>query len=409
MMQALVRFAIRFNGVIIGLASLMVVFGLYTLTRSNLDVFPEFSPTQLVIQTESPGLSAELVETLVSQPIENAIAGTVGIDSMRSQSIPGLSVITIIFREGTDIYRNRQVVAERLATLGNQLPHGITPGITPLTSSASTVLGIGLTSKTRSLMELRTLVDWTIRPHLLAVPGVADVNVFGGKVRQFQIRVNPEMLIHYGVSLQQVMQAAEKATGVSGAGFIENKNQRIVINTEGQALTPQQLGQTTLLHHNGQTVRLADIGQVVEGPAPSISAASINGEPGVYLSLQGQLGANTHGVTRAIEQALHEIEPTLKAEKVTLHAGLFRPSNFIETAIDGVRTDILIGSALVITILFLFLFNARTAFISATAIPLSLLTAIVVLNYFGMGLNIMVLGGLAIALGEVVDDAIIDT
>jgi len=409
MMSAIVRFSIRFNGVIIGLASLAILYGIYSLTRSNLDVFPEFSPTQLVIQTESPGLSAELVEALVSQPIENSIAGTVGIDFMRSQSIPGLSVVTVLFKEGTDVYRNRQVVAERLATLSNQLPQGITPNITPLTSSASTVLGIGLTSETRSLMELRTLVDWTIRPHLLAVPGVADVNVFGGKVRQFQIQVDPDKLIRYNVSLQQVMDAANKATGERGAGFIENNNQRVVINSEGQALTPQQLGQATLLHRNGQTVRLSDIGKVVEGPAPSISAAEINGKSGVYLSLQGQLGANTHAVTQAIEKALRELRPTLETEKVTLHAGLFRPANFIETAIDGVRTDILIGSILVITVLFLFLFNARTAFISATAIPLSLLSAIVILNSFGIGLNIMVLGGLAIALGEVVDDAIIDT
>ncbi|MEO8418144.1 MAG: efflux RND transporter permease subunit [Methylophilaceae bacterium] len=409
MMSAIVRFSIRFNGVIIGLASLAVLYGIYSLSRSHLDVFPEFSPTQLVIQTESPGLSAELVEALVSQPIENGIAGTVGIDLMRSQSIPGLSVVTVLFKDGTDVYRNRQVVAERLATLSNQLPRGITPNITPLTSSASTVMGIGLTSETRSLMELRTLVDWTIRPHLLAVPGVADVNVFGGTVRQFQIQVDPDQLIRYNISLQQVMEAANKATGVRGAGFIENNNQRVVIHSEGQALTPQQLGQATLLHRDGQTLRLADIGKVVEGPAPSISAAAINSKAGVYLSIQGQLGANTYAVTQAIEKALRELRPTLETEKVSLHTGLFRPANFIETAIDGVRTDILIGSILVITVLFLFLFNARTAFISATAIPLSLLSAIVVLNHFGIGLNIMILGGLAIALGEVVDDAIIDT
>lgn len=409
MMSALVRFSIRFSGVIIGLATLVVLYGLYSLTRSNLDVFPEFSPTQIIIQTESPGLSAELVESLVTQPIETSIAGTVGIESMRSQSIPGLSIVTIIFDEGTDIYRNRQVVAERLSTLTNKLPQGITPNITPLTSSASTVLGFGLTSKTRSLTEIRTLVDWTIVPHLLAIPGVADVNVFGGKVRQFQVLVDPEKMIRYGISLIQIEEAVKKATGVRGNGYIENKNQRIVINTEGQASSPEKLAQVTLLHKNGQTIRLGDIGQVTEGAAPSISAAAINEETGVYLSVQGQLGANTHGVTQAIESALQELKPSLVAEHVTLHEGLFRPANFIEVAITGVRTDILIGSILVITVLFLFLFNARTAFISATAIPLSLLTAIVVMSYFNIGLNIMVLGGLAIALGEVVDDAIIDT
>lgn len=409
MMAAIVRFSIRFSGVIIGLASLIVMYGVYSLTRGNLDVFPEFAPTQLVVQTESPGLPANLVETLVTQPIETAIAGTVGIHVMRSQSIPGLSVITVIFDEGTDIYRNRQVVAERLSTLNTMLPRGIVPNITPLTSAASTVMGIGLTSSTRSLMELRTLVDWTIKPHLMAVEGVADVNVFGGDVRQFQVQVDPNKLIRYGVTLQQVMEATAKATGVRGAGFIENNNQRILISTEGQALSPQQLGQTTLLYRQGQALRIADVASVQEGAAPSISAAAINGQSGVYLSIQGQLGANTHGVTLALEKALAELKPTLATEHVTLHDGLFRPANFIDTAIDGVQADILIGSVLVITVLFLFLFNARTAFISATAIPLSLLTAIVVLSYFNIGLNIMVLGGLAIALGEVVDDAIIDT
>ncbi len=409
MMSALVRFSIRFHGVIIGLACLAVVFGVYTLTRANLDVFPEFSPTQVVIQTESPGLSAGLVETLVTQPIENAVAGTVAIDIMRSQSIPGLSVVTIIFKEGTDVYRNRQVVAERLATLTNLLPRNVIPNITPLASSASTVIGIGLTSDTRSLMDLRTLVDWTIRPHLMAVPGVADVNIFGGDVRQFQLQVAPDKLIHYKLSLQEVLAATSRATGVRGAGFIENSNQRILISSEGQTMTPAILARMPVLHRDGQTVRLSDIGTVVEGPAPAISASSINGKSGIYLSVQGQLGANTKAVTEAVEKAMRELAPELAAEQVKLHPKLFRPANFIETAIDGVRTDILIGSVLVVTVLFLFLFNVRTAFISATAIPLSLLTAIIVLGYYGIGLNIMVLGGLAIALGEVVDDAIIDT
>jgi CzcA family heavy metal efflux pump len=409
MMSAIVRSSIRFYGVIIGLACLVVLYGLYSLTRSNLDVFPEFSPTQIIIQTESPGLSAELVESLVSQPIETSIAGTVGVADMRSQSIPGLSIVTVIFDEDTDIYRNRQVIAERLSTLTNQIPRGITPNITPLTSSASTVLGFGLTSKKRSLMELRTIVDWIVVPHLLAIQGVADVNVFGGEVRQFQVQIDPAKLMQYQLNIKDVVAAAQKATGVSGAGFIQNNNQRIIVNTEGQATTAATLAKAVLLHKNGLSIKLGDIGRVVEGAAPSISSAVINEETGIYLSVQGQLGANTHAVTQAIESAIKELKPTLENERVVLYEGLFRPANFIETAIDGVRTDILIGSILVITILFLFLFNARTAFISATAIPLSLLSAIVVLSYFEIGLNIMVLGGLAIALGEVVDDAIIDT
>jgi CzcA family heavy metal efflux pump len=408
-MSALVRFSIRFHGVVIGLACLIVIYGVYGLTRTNLDVFPEFSPTQVVIQTESPGLSSSLVEQLVTQPIETTLSGTVGVESMRSQSIPGLSIITIIFNDDTDIYRNRQVVAERLATISSQLPKNIIPNIMPLASSASTVLGMGITSDKRTLMEQRTFVDWTIRPHIMAVPGVADVNVLGGDVGQYQILVDPSKLIRYHLSIQEVLAATARVTGVRGAGYIENNNQRILINTEGQAKNISQLGQMPILHQDGQTVRLRDIGQVIEGAAPAISAAAINGKEGVYFSVQSQLGANTKAVTEAVEKAMRELAPEFESQKINFYPALFRPANFIETAIDGVKTDILIGSALVVAVLFLFLFNVRTAFISATAIPLSLLTATIVLGYFGMGLNIMVLGGLAIALGEVVDDAIIDT
>ena len=328
---------------------------------------------------------------------------------MRSQSIPGLSIVTIIFNEKTDIYKNRQAVAERLATLNNQLPKNIIPNITPLASSASTVLGMGISSNKRSLMELRTMVDWTIKPHIMAVPGVADVNVLGGDVRQWQILVDPNKLIRYHLSIQEVLAATARVSGVRGAGYIENNNQRILINTEGQAKNAKQLAQMPIYHRDGQTVRLMDIAQVVEGAAPAISAAAINGKEGVYFSVQSQLGANTKAVTEAVEKAMLELAPEFKAQQIDFYPSLFRPANFIETAIDGVKTDILVGSVLVIAVLFLFLFNVRTAFISATAIPLSLLAATIVLSYFGMGLNIMVLGGLAIALGEVVDDAIIDT
>lgn len=409
MMAALVRFSIRFYGVMIGIALLIMLYGGYSLTQSHLNVFPEFSPTQVVIQTESPGLSASLVEKLVTQPLENSIAGAIGIKSLRSQSIPGLSIITVIFNENTDVYRNRQIVAEHLNMVGNQLPPGITPNITPLTSSASTILGLGVTSDQLNLMQLRTLVDWHLTPHLMAVPGVADVNVFGGDVRQFQIRVDPRKLMLYQLNISDVIHAARRATGVSGAGYIQNDNQRIILNSQGQTTSPQQLANVTLVRKQGRTIRISDVAEVMEGAAPSISAAAINGKPGVYLSVQGQLGANTYALTKVLEQKLAEIKPSLLQQQVQLHEGLFRPANFIETAIHGLQSDILIGSALVIAILFAFLFNVRTAVISATAIPLSLLTAVVILHQLGTGLNIMVLGGLAIALGEVVDDAIIDT
>lgn len=410
MIAGLVRFSIRYSGVVVVMAATIVAYGMYTLSRANLDVFPEFSPSQVVLQIEAPGLSAEVVETLVTQPIEHALAGVPRLDGIRSQSIPGLSVITVIFEDGTDTYRNRQVVSERLAALATEMPDGVAaPTMTPLTSSASTVLGIGITSGTRSLMELRTLADWTIRPHLLAVPGVAEINVFGGEVLQWQIQVDQQKLRRYELSMERVVDAAREATGMAGSGFVKTPNQHIIIQTESQPNIIADVGRVVIDFREGQHVRIADVSRVVEGAAPSISAAAIDADPGVFLMIQGQLGANTHAVTKDLERALAELEPLLAAEKVTLHPRLFRPANFIETAVRNVQRDVLIGSALVVLVLFLFLYNSRTAFICTLAMPVSLLSAVVVLDYMGVALNVMVLGGLAIALGEVVDDAIIDT
>jgi CzcA family heavy metal efflux pump len=406
----IVRQSIRYPGVVVALALTVVVYGLYVLTRANLDVFPEFSPSQVVIQTEAPGLSAELVERQVTQPIENALSGTAGVEVVRSQSIPGLSVVTVVFRDGSDVFRNRQVVGERLTMLANRLPHDVAqPTMTPLTSSASTVLGVGLTSQARSLMEVRTLVDWTVRPHLMAVEGVADVNVFGGEVRQWQVQVEPDKLMRYGLVLEDVVAAARRASGVVSAGFLRTPNQHIFVNAEGQPASAGELARVMLAFKDGTPLRLGDVARVVEAPAASISAAAINGVPGVFLMIQGHLGSNTRAVTEDLERALQELAPVIAAEKVDVHPRMFRPANFIETAVRNVQRDLLAGSVLVVVVLFLFLFNARTAFICTTAIPVSLLGAVIVLDYFGVGLNIMVLGGLAIALGEVVDDAIIDT
>jgi CzcA family heavy metal efflux pump len=406
----IVRQSIRYPGVIVALALTVVVYGLYVLTRANLDVFPEFSPSQVVIQTEAPGLSAELVERQVTQPIENALSGTAGVEVVRSQSIPGLSVVTVVFRDGSDVFRNRQVVGERLTMLANRLPREVAqPTMTPLTSSASTVLGVGLTSKVRSLMEIRTLVDWTVRPHLMAVEGVADVNVFGGEVRQWQIQVEPDKLMRYGLALEDVVAAARRASGVVSAGFLKTPNQHIFVNAEGQPASAAELSRVMLAFKDGTPLRLGDVARVVEAPAASISAAAIDGVPGVFLMIQGHLGSNTRAVTEDLERALQELAPVVAAEQVDVHPRMFRPANFIETAVRNVQRDLLAGSVLVVVVLFLFLFNARTAFICTTAIPVSLLGAVIVLDYFGFGLNIMVLGGLAIALGEVVDDAIIDT
>lgn len=409
MLTAIVRFAIRWRGVVISLACLLAGYGIFTLYQSRLDVFPEFAPAQAIIQTEAPGLTSKQVETLVTQPIENALGGTVGLKTLRSKSLQGLSMVTITFRDGMDVYRARQLAAERLSTVAGNLPRGVKPpALLPLTSSTSVAMVIGLTSDARTSMQLHDLAQWTLRPRLLGLPGVADVVVFGGDVPQFQIQVDPQKLVRYGLSLQDVLHAARRATGVRGAGFLENANQRIVLNTVGQIQTTAQLAQVVVKYHNGIGIHLGDIAKVVMAPAPAVGAASIGDKPGIMLIVESQYRADTLAVTHSVDRALAGLKPVLAGNQVVLHPDIFRPANFITAAIGHLRTALLLGGILVVAVLFLFLLDVRTAFISATAIPLSLLAAVISLNYFGISLNTMTLGGLAIALGEVVDDAIID-
>ena len=407
-MGSIIRFSIRHPGVIIGLALIIIAYGINQIKQSPLNVFPEFSPTQVIIQTEAPGFSSNLVETLISKPIEQAISGTIGIKQTRSQSIPGLSVVTVIFDENTDIHKNRQAVSESLSKLIRTMPIGIIPTIAPLTSSASSVLGIGIYSDNKTLTELRTIAETIIIPQLMSVSGVADVNRFGGKVKQIHIEIIPEKLYQYNISIGEILKAVENSTLVMGGGFIENANQRLIINTDGQSKTLKEIEIAPIKTINNSVIKIRDVAIVKESFEPSISAASINGNPGVYLSVQGQLNADSYKLTQELENSLKLIEPLLKNQKIEIIPDLFKPSNFIDASIKGLRVDIIIGAFFVISILYLFLFNFKTAFISAVAIPLSLLSAISVMSYFNFGLNVMVISGLAFALGEVVDDAIID-
>ncbi len=413
MLAAIVRNALRFRGALLALVCVWLGACVYALSQAKYDVFPEFALPQVTIQTEAPGLAPEQVEVLVTQPVENAIRGIAGIESMHSSAIQGLSVTTITFGSSDDVFRDRQVVAEHLATLIGQLPQGVQPPVmTPLTSSTGDLMTIGLTSTTRSLMELRTLAEWTLKPRLLATPGVAKVAIFGGDVKQLQIQVRPDQLVRYNVSLDEVLLVARRATGVLGAGVIDTVNQRFILHTSGQSLSATELAHTALVQQSGGSITanltLGDVANVVEAPEPPISAATVMGEPGVILNLWAQYGANTLEVTQEVERALEEMRSTLDAEQVVMSPDLFRPANFIQKAVQNVQGSLLIGAILVIVVLFLFLFDVRAAVISCTAIPLSLMAAVTVLSYLGLSLNTMTLGGLAIAIGEVVDDAVID-
>ncbi|MCX6954187.1 MAG: efflux RND transporter permease subunit [Verrucomicrobia bacterium] len=410
MLQAIVQFSLRFRGVVLALACLVLGYGLWVAAHAKLDVFPDFVPPQVTVQTEAPGLAPEQVETLVTRPIESAINGLGSQESLRSETIQGLSVITVVFKEGTDIQVARQMLAEKLGEAAGRLPAGVRPPkVSPLVSSTMDLLKVGLLSEKLSPMELRTFADWTLKPRLLSVPGVAKVSVFGGEVRQLQIQVHPAQLVARGLTLADVLTAARASTGVRGGGFIETVNQRIVLQTEGQLTTPEEIGEVVVvLTGGGAPVRLKDVATVAYGPEPKVGDALVMGQPGILLTMSSQFGANTMEVTQLLEAALEDLKPLLAREGVTLYPRLHRPATFIEVSLAHIRTSLLLGAALVAVVLFLFLGHIRTALISLSAIPLSLLTAVIVMDRLGVSLNTVTLGGLAIAIGEVVDDAIID-
>ncbi len=408
MLTAIVGWSLRHRGVVVALACILIGYAVYALQQAKYDVFPEFSPPEVVIPTEAHGLAPQQVERLVTQPIENALVGIAGVRSVRSASIQGLSVVTVLFNSNTNVYLNRQVVAERLSTLGGSLPAGITPIIAPLTTSTSIVMAVALTSRTQSLMQLRTIADWTVKLRLLAVPGVSKIAVFGGYQKQFQVQINPRQLTQHEIGVDQVLAAARQASGIRGAGFITTPNQRIILQSEGQAATAGDLAQTVVLQRQGANLTLGEVANVTEGAAPRLGAASVMAQPAVMLMISAQYGANTLDVTTALDGAIQQLRTTLERQDIEIDSSVFRPARFIDTALHNLRTSLIVGGILVIVVLFLFLFNFRTAAISCAAIPLSLLAATLVIERLGYTLNTMTLGGLAIAIGEVVDDAVID-
>ena len=410
MLRSLIEFSIRKPGIILCTALLIMIYGFYALTHAGLDIFPEFASKQVIIQTEAAGYSPTQVELQISRPIEQALAGLNTLQSLTSESIQGLSVVIATFDEHTDVYRNRQLVYERLATLANQLPIGVgTPAPVPLSSSSATILTLGLQSNQRSSMQLRDLVDTVIEPQLLAVPGVSDVNVFGGEIRQIQIQIKPDAMLRYNISINEIIDATQQATSNVGLGFIENNNQRFSLTMANNVHSISSLKQILVKPDSTSTLTLNDVATITEAAQPAIGVAAINGQAGIVIMVIGQYGANTLSVSRRLETVLETIKPILEKQQITLHPHLFRPADYIETSVQNLTTHLLIGTLFVALILFLFLFNLRTALISTLAIPLSLISAALVLMQAGVNLNIMILGGLAIALGEVVDDAIIDT
>lgn len=407
MMNWLVSTALRLRVLVLALSVVLMVVGVQRARQAPLDVFPEFAPPLIEVQTEAPGLSTEEVESFISVPLENALNGTIGLKTIRSKSVLGLSSVVLILKEGTDLMASRQVVQERLAVEASRLPAAAKqPVILSPLSSTSRLLKIGLSSKTLSQMDLTLLAKWTIRPRLMAIPGVANVAIWGQRDTQYQVLVDPDRLRTNGISLDVLTKAVTDASAVGAGGFVDTPNQRIAVRHRSPIETPEDLARVTVAFRSGVPLKLGDVAEVKVGYPPPIGDAVINDGPGLLLIVEKQPTGNTLEVTRNVEAALEALKPGLK--DVEIDPTIFRPATFIERSLDNLTEAMAVGCVLVTVILVSFLYDWRTALISLLAIPLSLIAATLVIIYMGLTVNTMVLAGLVIAMGEVVDDAIID-
>ena len=406
-MNWLVSSALRFRTLVVAAAIALIVVGVRTADDVPLDVFPEFAPPRVEIQTEAPGLATEEVEALVTVPIENSLNGIPFLDHVRSKSVLGLSSVQLYFKRGSDLITARNLVNERLSQTAARLPKVVNPPvILPPLSSLSRAMKIGLSSKKLSQMDLTVLSKWTIRPRLMAIPGVANVAIWGDYDKQFQVLVDPDRLRAHGITLNTVMLAVGNSVETISGGFIDTPNQRLAIRHTSSVNSPEDLMNTIVAHRNGAPLLLGDVAEVKIGSPPPIGDAIINDVPGILLIVEKQPWANTLDVTHGVEEAMAQLAPALP--DVHVDTKIFRPATFIERALKNLSHSLIIGCVLVIVVLALFLFDWRAAVISSLAIPLSLVAAVLVLYYRGGTVNTMVLAGLIIALGEVVDDAIID-
>jgi CzcA family heavy metal efflux pump len=417
-MRLLVAGSLRFRYLVIAAAAALVFFGVQTLGHQKVDVFPEFAPISVEIQTDCLGLSPSEVEQLVTVPLENALQGVPGVYETDSESVPQLSAIFLYFKSGTDVLGARQLVQERLSAAASTLPSWASPpALYPIVSATSRVMQIGLSSAAVKPLDLSTLAQYTIRPRLLHVPGVANVATWGEKRKEIQVQADPTRMTPNNVSLNQLMDAADNAvdagllkftTGnaIGTGGFLETPNDRLGIRNVQVITTPQQLAAVPLAHRGKRTLTVGEVANVVYGHPPLIGDAVVNGGPGLMLVVEKFPGANTLDVTRGVDHALAALAPGMPGVHVDSH--IFRQSSFIHTAISNLGFAVVLGCLLVVFVLLAFLFQWRAAVVSLLAIPLSLAAAAVVLDAEGATINTMVLAGFGVAVGVVVDDAIID-
>lgn len=410
MLNKIISFSLHNRPVILFFSVLLMVVGIWTACKMEVDVFPDLNAPTVVVMTEAQGMASEEVERLVTFPIETAVNGATDVRRVRSSSTTGFSVVWVEFDWGTDIYRDRQIVSEKLATIGDALPQGVgQPTLGPQSSILGEVMFIGLTADSTSMGDLRTLADWTVRPQLLATGGVAQVTVMGGDIMEYQIRVHPERMRHYGVTLTQVMDATRNMNrNASGGVLYERGNEYIVrgvLTTANTELLGQAVVATTA---KGQPVVLADVADVEMGvKSPKMGLASVSGKPAVLLTVTKQPSTSTLELTGKLDEVVEQMRSALPKD-VKVNTQLYRQQNFIDSSISNIKKSLVEGGIFVVLVLFIFLMNARTTVISLVTIPLSLLITMLVLHVMGLTINTMSIGGMAIAIGSLVDDAIVD-
>lgn len=403
----IIRFSLKNRLIILLGAALMIGAGIYSSKNMNIDVFPDLTAPTVVVMTDAKGMAAEEVERLVTFPIETAVNGATNVRRVRSASMQGYSFVWAEFNWGMDIFKARQIISEKMVALGNSLPSGITPVLAPQSSIMGEILFIGLQSDTTSMMELRTLADWVIKPAILATGGVSQVTNIGGELKQYQIIADPQRMRAYGVSLAELEEVGRSFSNNSVGSVIRDYGNEYALRGMARTIDLEALGNSLVKTVNGKPIVLSDVADVTIGHALRMGNASQNAKPSVILSVSKQPNINTLKVTEKIEANLNDIKKSLPSD-VRMDTKIFRQADFIEASVNNVGRSLIEGAFFAVVILFIFLASTRTTIISVVAIPLSLLGTCIVLYFMGMEINTMTLGGMCIAIGSLVDDAIID-
>ena len=409
MLNKIIQYSLRNRLLILMAAAMLLIWGSYTASRMEVDVFPDLNAPTVVVMTEAQGMAPEEVERLVTFPVETAVNGATDVRRVRSSSTTGFSVVWVEFDWGTNIYTARQIVSEKLATLGDALPSTVgQPTLGPQSSILGEMMIIGLTADTTSLQDLRTIADWTIRPRLLSTGGVAQVAVIGGDIKEYQILLDPSRMKHYNVTLDEILPVLDNMTQNSTGGILYEYGNEYIVQGVMATTQPEEIGKAVIKTTNDVPLLISDVADVrIGAKAPKLGLASEKGKPAVLITVTKQPSTNTLELTEKLDVSLQELQKTLPAD-VHVSTDIFRQSRFIESSINNIQKALFEGSVFVIIVLFFFLMNVRTTIISLVALPLSLLVAILVLHALGLTINTMSLGGLAIAIGSLVDDAIVD-